>query len=106
LNCKQSDRPGLDLGLTVSACLLNLLARFLLGCDPVVDALVEDVERQSSGVEYLIVKGANLKLWPKGLFRAVAHFEDFQLARLVCQSLARKALQTNGPNPIKNVLPF
>ena len=49
---------------------------FLRG-DPGVDAVAENVKRESAGVEQLVVEGAQIELVAERFFCTVAQFEDF-----------------------------
>src|SRR5215472_9015977 len=60
----------------------------LLAGDPGGDALVENVEGQSTGVDDLIVKRANVEFVAEFFLCASAKFENFELADLVRQRLA------------------
>ena len=59
-----------------------------LAVHPFLEALLQDVHRQRSAIEHLIMKGADIKFLTELRRRVSAQFFEFQFANFVCQSLA------------------
>ena len=60
----------------------------LLLRDPRINPVAQHVERQRSGVEHLIVEGAQVEVVAQSRLSPVAQFQNLQLADLVGQCLA------------------
>ena len=73
----------------------------LLGCDPVGDALVEDVEGERTGVNDFVVEGAEVELRAEGLLGSIAEGEDLSQDFL---DYLRRDLRTAADVMVRHVI--
>src|ERR1019366_6945947 len=86
----QKSSPSSELPFSAELCQALVLrnASCLLIGDPLGDPRVQNVERQGSGVEHFVMKGADVIFCPEVLLRLLAQFENLHLSQLVGQCLA------------------
>src|SRR5262249_1585521 len=61
---------------------------FLLG-DPFIRALIEEVERQGSAIEHLVMKSSQIEFRAQRFLGAIAELTELELAKLVAERLSR-----------------
>ena len=64
-----------------------LFAGYLLCCQPPIHTSLQEIERQCTGAEQLIVEGANVKVFTQLYRGTLANLQDLQLADLVGERL-------------------